>query len=161
MTAAPSKNSLHSVIALLQRVSKAAVVVSDDTIADIGPGLLAFIGIEKNDSESTAAALLNRILHYRMFADEAGKMNLDLLTTAGDLLMVPQFTLAANTKNGRRPGFEPAAAPQLAKERFEHLQTLTRERYPTAQFGVFGADMAVSLINQGPVTFWLQEACPA
>jgi D-tyrosyl-tRNA(Tyr) deacylase len=145
-------------IALIQRVSKAAVVVRDETVGHIGPGILALIGVERHDDAALAERLLTRVLTYRIFADAAGRMNLSLADTAGGLLLVPQFTLAADTHKGTRPGFSTAAAPEAARALFGELLTLARVRHPHVAAGEFGAHMEVSLVNDGPVTFWLRTA---
>ncbi|CUI07368.1 D-aminoacyl-tRNA deacylase [Massilia antarctica] len=143
-------------IALLQRVSDARVVVDGATIGAIDAGLLVLLCAEKGDSEKEADALLTKLLGYRVFGDEAGKMNRSLLDTNGGLLLVPQFTLAADTKSGTRPSFTPAASPQDGLRLFDHVVRQARARHPTVETGQFGADMKVSLTNDGPVTFWLQ-----
>lgn len=143
-------------IGLLQRVAEAAVRVGGDSVGTIGPGLLVLVGVEKDDTEAVAERLLERIVTYRVFSDESGRMNLDLLGTHGGLLLVPQFTLAAETAKGRRPGFSTAASPEQGKLLFDHLVALARRRVGHVATGVFGAHMQVSLTNDGPVTFWLQ-----
>ena len=143
-------------IGLLQRVRHARVDVQDKTIAEIGAGLLVLVGMEKNDDEARATRLLERLLSYRVFADEQDKMNLSLLDTGGGLLLVPQFTLAANTKKGTRPSFSEAAPPGRARELFHALQAEAESRYDNLACGEFAADMQVSLVNDGPVTFLLQ-----
>ena len=147
-------------IALIQRVSTASVSVSDECIAQIGVGMLALIGVEKQDSAKSADRLAERMLGYRVFPDEAGRMNLDLLAAGGDLLLVPQFTLAADTSKGRRPGFSTAASPAQASELFDYLATIVQPRVAVLCLGQFGADMQVSLVNDGPVTFWLRDSRP-
>lgn len=142
-------------IALIQRVSEASVCVKGEITGRIGTGLLALIGVERDDSEANANRLVERVLTYRVFGDEAGRMNLSLLDTAGGLLLVPQFTLAADTRKGTRPSFSSAAAPERARELFDYLVAVARERCSGVQTGLFGADMAVSLVNQGPGTFRL------
>jgi D-aminoacyl-tRNA deacylase len=134
------------------------VVVRDETVGQIGPGVLALIGVERHDDATHAERLLTRVLTYRIFADEAGRMNLSLADTAGGLLLVPQFTLAADTHKGTRPGFSTAAAPEAARALFGQLLTLARARHPHVAAGEFGAHMEVSLVNDGPVTFWLRTA---
>ena len=146
-------------IALIQRVSQAAVTVAGETVGEIGSGLLALVAVQADDSEAQAVRLLERLLGYRVFPDEAGRMNLSLAETSGGLLLVPQFTLAADTKKGMRPSFGPAAAPEQGEALFGHLLTLARAAHPTVATGRFGAHMQVSLVNDGPVTFWL-EASP-
>ena len=143
-------------IALLQRVTQAQVTVHRQTIAQIGPGLLVFIGVERSDAEKQADRLLQRLLHYRVFADQDGKMNLSLLEVHGGLLLVPQFTLAADTHKGLRPSFTPAAEPQHGEWLFDHMTRQARAQYDKVEAGRFGADMQVTLTNDGPVTFWLQ-----
>jgi D-tyrosyl-tRNA(Tyr) deacylase len=143
-------------IGLLQRVTEAEVRIAGEAVGGIGAGLLVLIGVEKNDTEAAAERLLERIVTYRVFSDESGKMNLDLLERKGGLLLVPQFTLAADTAKGRRPGFSTAASPEQGKRLFEHLVARARRRLGAAESGVFGANMQVRLTNDGPVTFWLQ-----
>lgn len=152
-------------IALLQRVSEARVLVNEElsgqTITgEIGKGILALIGVEKADSERTANRLLERIISYRMFPDEQGRMNLDLRQASGNLLLVPQFTLAANTDKGNRASFTSAAAPEEGKQLFDFLLINARQKLGRCETGRFGADMQVQLINDGPVTFWLQVSPP-
>ncbi|WP_428310824.1 D-aminoacyl-tRNA deacylase [Hydrocarboniphaga sp.] len=142
-------------IGLLQRVTRARVEVGGETVAAIGAGLLVLVGIEKADDEGAAARLLARLLGYRVFADAAGRMNRSLADTGGGLLLVSQFTLAADTRSGARPSFSAAAPPQQARTLYAHLVRLAGERHPQVASGVFGADMQVSLTNDGPVTFWL------
>lgn len=144
-------------IALLQRVLQANVRVADQTIAEIGTGLLVFVGIKPEDDDAAALRLLGRVLKYRVFADAAGKMNLSLAQVGGQLLLVPQFTLAADTRHGLRPGFSTAAAPDLGRRLYEGLVAAARTRYPGVESGAFGADMQVSLVNDGPVTFLLES----
>lgn len=143
-------------IALLQRVSQASVTVNGKTIGAISQGLLALIGVQRGDSEKQAVRLLQRLLSYRIFPDSAGKMNLDLMQAGGSLLLVPQFTLAADTNRGNRPSFTPAAPPGEGERLFSHLVALAGSELGDVQTGEFGADMKVQLINDGPVTFWLQ-----
>jgi D-tyrosyl-tRNA(Tyr) deacylase len=145
-------------IALLQRVTHAHVAVSGNDIGRIGPGLLVLVGVEKGDTSTQALRLLERVLAYRIFADADGKMNLSLSQTGGGLLLVPQFTLAADTRRGNRPGFSTAATPALGRELFDLFVELARKQHPQVATGEFGADMQVSLCNDGPVTFWLQVA---
>lgn len=144
-------------IGLLQRVSEAWVEVAQERVAIIGRGLLVLVAVRPADDEASAERLLDRLLKYRVFADEAGKMNLSLQQIGGDLLLVPQFTLAADTHRGLRPGFSTAAAPDQGKRLFEALVGAARARYPQVASGVFGAHMRVSLSNDGPVTFWLES----
>jgi D-aminoacyl-tRNA deacylase len=144
-------------IALLQRVSQADVTINENqTIAQIGQGLLVLIGIEKTDTIAVADRLLKRILYYRVFSDADDKMNLSLLDIKGDLLLVPQFTLPADTRKGNRPSFTPAAPPEQGKQLFDYLLAQARLQTVTVEAGQFAADMQVSLTNDGPVTFWLQ-----
>ncbi|MFM7397105.1 MAG: D-aminoacyl-tRNA deacylase [Gammaproteobacteria bacterium] len=143
-------------IALIQRVTEASVTVAGERIGAIGPGLLALVGVRPADDEQTAQRLLERLLAYRVFGDAEGRMNLSLAETGGALLLVPQFTLAADTRKGNRPGFSTAAPPEQAERLFDHLCALARRAHPVIATGKFGADMKVSLTNDGPVTFWLQ-----
>jgi D-aminoacyl-tRNA deacylase len=143
------------VIGLLQRVVEAAVDIETQRVASIGPGLLVLVGVRPSDDEASALRLLNRLLQYRIFADPAGKMNLSLAQIQGDLLLVPQFTLAAETHKGLRPGFSTAAPPDQGRRLFDYLVQAARERNGRVETGVFGAHMRVSLTNDGPVTFWL------
>jgi D-aminoacyl-tRNA deacylase len=145
------------VIALLQRVTRASVEIGGAPRASIGRGLLALIGVKPGDDEAHASRLAERLLNYRVFADEAGKMNLSLRQIGGDLLLVPQFTLAADTRHGLRPGFSGAAPPEQGRRLFDLLAHSAGARHPSVQTGVFGADMQVSLINDGPVTLWLES----
>jgi D-tyrosyl-tRNA(Tyr) deacylase len=145
-------------IALLQRVSHASVVVEGQEIGAIGAGLMVLLCAERGDSEKEADLLLAKLLGYRVFGDAAGKMNLSVLDVSGGLLLVPQFTLAADTKSGTRPSFTPAAAPADGLRLFDYFVGKARERHATVATGQFGADMKVSLTNDGPVTFWLQVA---
>jgi len=143
-------------IALIQRVSEATVSIEKKSVASIQIGLLALIGVEKTDTAATAKQLAEKILMYRVFSDDAGKMNLDIQVAGGALLLVPQFTLVADTRKGRRPGFSSGASPGQGQELFEQLVSdASTYSVPVAQ-GVFGADMQVALVNDGPVTFWLQ-----
>jgi len=146
------------VIALIQRVSKAAVAVDERLVGEIGSGILALIGFERGDETEQIEKLLTRLLTYRIFADDAGRMNLSLADTGGGLLLVPQFTLAADTRKGTRPGFSTAAAPELARTMFAKCVALARTRHAEVAAGEFGAHMQVSLVNDGPVTFWLRTA---
>jgi D-tyrosyl-tRNA(Tyr) deacylase len=143
-------------IALLQRVSDAKVVVDGATIGVIGAGLMVLVCAERNDTEKDADALLTKMLGYRVFSDDAGKMNRSVTDVAGGLLLVPQFTLAADTKSGTRPSFTPAAAPADGLRLFNYFVEQARLRHAVVQTGQFGADMKVTLTNDGPVTFWLQ-----
>jgi len=143
-------------IALIQRVSSAAVSVDARRVANIGRGILALIGIERGDDMTAGARLLDRVLAYRIFEDPAGHMNLSVQDVGGALLLVPQFTLAADTHKGTRPGFSSAAAPAIARDLFSQLDALARASLPLVAAGEFGAHMQVSLVNDGPVTFWLR-----
>ena len=143
-------------IALLQRVSEARVRVAGQITGEIARGLLIFIGVEKDDAEDQADRLIERCLTYRVFPDEADKMNRSVSDIEGGVLLVPQFTLAADTRSGTRPSFSSAAPPQQGLRLFEYVVAQTRRRHPQVQTGVFGANMQVSLVNDGPVTFWLQ-----
>jgi D-tyrosyl-tRNA(Tyr) deacylase len=144
------------VIGLLQRVKRASVKVAGAQIAAIGPGLLVLIGVERGDSPAVAERLAARLLAYRVFPDTAGRMNHCLTAAGGELLLVPQFTLVADTSRGNRPGFEPAAPPAVGQQLFEEVVTAARARWPRVQTGQFGADMEVELVNSGPVTFSLR-----
>ena len=145
-----------NVLTVIQRVTTAKVIVNDVTKGEIGKGIMALVAVQKGDTEKTAQRLLERVLNYRIFADGNDRMNLSLRDIQGGLLLVPQFTLAANTDKGNRPSFASAAAPEKGLELFSYLKTLTQTTYPFAEFGEFGADMKVSLINDGPVTFTLK-----
>ncbi len=145
-------------IGLLQRVTQARVDVDGECVARIGPGLLVLVGVERGDTPAEAERLLDRLAGYRVFPDAAGRMNLSLEDTGGDLLLVPQFTLAAATRKGTRPGFSTAASPADGERLFDHLVEGARRRLPVVRTGRFGAHMQVSLTNDGPVTFWLQAA---
>jgi D-aminoacyl-tRNA deacylase len=144
-------------IGLLQRVSKADVVVADQKVGAIGPGLLVLVGVRPNDDEASARRLLVRIQRYRIFPDDAGKMNLSLTQVKGQLLLVPQFTLAADTAKGLRPGFSTAAPPEQGRRLFDSFVQSARELHGSVETGVFGAHMQVSLTNDGPVTIWLES----
>ncbi len=144
-------------IGLLQRVSEASVRVEGETVGAIGPGLLVLLGVERGDGEAQAARLLERLLGYRVFEDEAGKMNLSLRDTGGGLLLVPQFTLPADTHKGTRPSFTPAAPPDEGRRWYDWmLLNAARGHGGEVAGGRFGADMQVALVNDGPVTFWLR-----
>jgi len=143
-------------IGLLQRVSTARVEVDGRLVGAIDAGLLVLIGIERGDGEAQACRLLERLLGYRVFADAEGKMNLSLRETGGGLLLVPQFTLAADTRKGMRPSFTPAASPAEGARLFHYLEAQARQCHAPVATGQFGAHMQVSLTNDGPVTFWLQ-----
>jgi len=142
-------------ITLLQRVSEARVDVAETKIAQIGRGILVLVGVQADDDESRARYFVDRMLNYRVFADSDGKMNLSLIDIEGGLLLVPQFTLAANTKKGRRPSFTSAASPQHGKRIFDAMIDYARAGYDPVACGQFAADMKVHLVNDGPVTFIL------
>ena len=144
-------------IGLMQRVTEASVHVEGALVGAIGPGLLVLVGVQAGDTAAQGERLLERLVTYRVFADEAGKMNRSLDDVGGGLLLVPQFTLAADTHKGTRPGFSTAAAPEAGRERFDALVALAHARLPgRVATGRFGADMKVALVNDGPVTFWLE-----
>lgn len=143
-------------IALLQRVTHASVVVQGERIAVIDGGLLVLVCAERGDSEREADLLLAKLMGYRVFADAAGKTNLSLVDVGGGLLLVPQFTLAASTNSGTRPSFASAAAPADGKRLFDYMLAQAGAAHPVVQSGQFGADMQVTLTNDGPATFWLQ-----
>jgi D-tyrosyl-tRNA(Tyr) deacylase len=147
-------------IALIQRVSHAHVSVSDNIIGKIAQGLLVLVCAERDDTPVQAQALCDKLLKYRVFSDAQGKMNLSVKDIGGGILLVPQFTLAADTNSGTRPSFTPAAAPALASELFRQFVELTRARHHPVETGEFGADMQVTLCNDGPVTFWLECKAP-
>ena len=154
--AAALEETTRVMIALIQRVSEAAVHVNGKVIGEIGAGILALVAVEKGDTEKQADRLLQRVLSYRIFPDSEGLMNLDVCQAGGELLLVPQFTLAANTHKGNRASFTSAAAPDEGARLFDHFVERTRLAMPGTQTGRFGADMKVRLVNDGPVTFWLQ-----
>lgn len=143
-------------IGLLQRVSQAEVRVENRTVGAIATGLLVLVGVERGDREAQADRLLERMLTYRVFPDAEGRMNRSLQDIGGGLLLVSQFTLAADTHKGTRPGFSPAATPEEGRRLFDYLANRARERHGVVQTGEFGAHMQVQLTNDGPVTFWLQ-----
>ena len=144
-------------IGLIQRVTHADVEVAGNQIAKIDQGILLLLGVEKEDTEQNAKDLLSKVINFRIFEDENQKMNLSLLNIGGDLLVVPQFTLPADTRKGTRPSFTSAAPPELGKRLFDHFLVLAKEQISQVETGEFGADMKVSLTNDGPVTFWLQK----
>ena len=143
-------------IALIQRVLSARVEVAGETVGAIGPGLLALVAVEPQDGEPQARRMLERLLGYRVFSDAAGKMNRSLADTGGGLLLVSQFTLAADTRSGMRPSFTSAAPPEHGRRWFDRLLELARAAHPAVETGRFGAHMQVHLVNDGPVTFWLE-----
>jgi D-tyrosyl-tRNA(Tyr) deacylase len=145
-------------IGLLQRVADARVEVAGETVGEIGPGLLVLVGVERGDGEQQADRLLERLLGYRVFGDPEGKMNLSVREIGGGLLLVPQFTLAADTRKGMRPSFTPAAPPDEGERLFGYLLDQARRQHASVAAGRFGAHMRVSLTNDGPVTFWLRTA---
>jgi len=145
-------------ISLIQRVTSASVQVGDETIGSIGAGLLALVAVQPDDGEAQARRMLERLLGYRVFADEAGKMNRSLSDTGGGLLLVSQFTLAADTRSGMRPSFTRAAPLEQGRRWFERLLELARAAHPGVESGRFGAHMVIRLVNDGPVTFWLDTA---
>jgi len=143
-------------IVLIQRVNRACIRIEGETHAEIGKGLLALVGFEREDDEAAIGRMVDRLLSYRVFADAEGRMNLDLKTISGELLLVSQFTLAASTSKGLRPGFSGAKAPAEAEQLFAQMVKVATERHPATQSGVFAANMQVSLENDGPVTFILR-----
>ena len=145
-------------IGLLQRVTEARVLVEGAPVGAIGAGLLVLVCAERGDTEKEADALLGKLLAYRVFGDDAGKMNRSVVDVGGALLLVPQFTLAADTRSGTRPSFTPAASPQDGLRLFDYFVARARDRHAAVETGRFGADMKVSLTNDGPVTFWLQSS---
>ena len=148
-------------IGLLQRVNRARVLVDERPVAGIAAGLLVLVGVERGDTSAQAARLAERICGYRVFPDAAGRMNLSVVERAGEVLLVPQFTLAANTDKGMRASFARAAGPDTGERLFEALVAAIRARHGNIQTGVFGAHMQVELVNDGPVTFWLDTGGPA
>ena len=154
-------------IALIQRVTRADVRVNEAVVGAIERGILALIGVRQGDDAASADRLLERILAYRIFPNEQGRMNLSLSDIGGGLLLVPQFTLAADTRKGNRAGFSTAAAPEVAKRLFDYLVAQARASQASrasqvpVEAGIFGADMQVALVNNGPVTFWLETAVSA
>lgn len=147
-------------IGLLQRVSSASVDVDGTRIAEIGAGLLVLIGVERGDTDAQAARLAERLLSHRVFSDADGRMNLSLRDTGGQILLVPQFTLAADTRKGNRPGFSTAADPEIGRELYAALVKHVQAQHGDTQTGRFGADMTVSLCNEGPVTIHLRVPPP-
>ncbi len=143
-------------IGLLQRVTTASVVINNETVAAIERGIMVLVGVERDDSTDKAKRLFDKLVNYRVFPDNTGKMNLSLNDVAGGLLLVPQFTLVADTRKGLRPGFSNGASPEHGKTMFDFLVKHADSHYQGSCSGVFGADMQVKLVNDGPVTFWLQ-----
>ena len=142
-------------IALLQRVSRASVAVNQEVVGAIDHGLLVLLGVEKSDTEAKAERMVERVIGYRVFSDADGKMNLSLNDTGGGLLVVSQFTLVADTRKGTRPSFSSAAPPDLGRHLYEHFLDLSKRHITSVASGIFAADMQVSLVNDGPVTFSL------
>jgi D-tyrosyl-tRNA(Tyr) deacylase len=142
-------------IGLIQRVTSASVSVDKECVGEINNGILLLLGVEKGDNEAITKRLVNRVINYRIFEDTTGRMNLSLLATQGELLVVPQFTLPADTKKGTRPSFTPAAPPELGDTLYQQFITNARLQVDHVQTGIFGADMQVALVNNGPATFWL------
>lgn len=147
-------------IALLQRVSNASVRTGDRSVGAIGKGLLVLVAVQQGDTATEVDRLLDRLLSYRVFPDAEGKMNLSLRDIRGGLLLVPQFTLAADTRKGNRPGFSRAAAPDEGRRLFEQFVACAHAAHETVATGEFGSDMQVQLVNDGPVTFWLEVTPP-
>lgn len=143
-------------ITLLQRITSASVVIDNATVAKVEAGMLVFVAVQKQDTESTAEKMQQRILAYRIFADQQNKMNKNICEVNGDILVVPQFTLAANTTKGLRPNFSSAATPDQGKRLFDYFLDKLKAEYDRVSSGKFAADMQVHLVNDGPVTFWLE-----
>jgi D-aminoacyl-tRNA deacylase len=143
-------------IALIQRVSEARIIIGEKVVAEIGHGVLALIGVRRGDNDASVGRLLERVLSYRIFPDSEGRMNRSVREVAGGVLLVPQFTLAADTKKGTRAGFSSAAEPEEARRLFTQLIEAARATYAPVSAGVFGAHMRIALVNDGPVTFWLE-----
>ncbi len=143
-------------IGLLQRVTQASVSVDNVIIGEINQGILVLVGVAKTDTHASAERLIERLLSYRVFADDAGKMNRSVVEVNGGVLLVPQFTLVADTKKGMRPGFSAGASPETGRQLFDHCVQSARLRHNNIATGQFGADMQVALINDGPVTFWIE-----
>ena len=142
--------------ALLQRVSSASVTVGGTCVGDIGHGLLVLLGLDKNDNEAAADRMVDKLLGYRVFADSEGRMNCNVADVAGGVLLVSQFTLSADTRKGLRPSFSAAMPPAQAVQLYDYMLSQLRRRHPDVAAGEFGADMQVSLVNDGPVTFMLE-----
>jgi D-aminoacyl-tRNA deacylase len=153
---APPQSELRTMIALIQRVLHASVDVEGERVGAIGPGLLALVAVEPDDAEAQVQRMLERLLGYRIFSDDDGKMNRSVTDIGGGLLLVSQFTLAADTKKGMRPSFTSAASPEHGRKYFDRLVECARAEHQDVATGRFGANMQVSLVNDGPVTFWLQ-----
>ncbi len=156
LTPTAGRGDHAGMIALIQRVTQARVTVQGETVGAIGPGLLALVAVQPGDGEAAYERMAGRLLAYRVFGDADGRMNRSLADTGGGLLLVSQFTLAADTGKGLRPSFTSAAAPGEARAGFDRLVDLCRARHPLVETGRFGAHMEVALVNDGPVTFWLQ-----
>jgi D-tyrosyl-tRNA(Tyr) deacylase len=144
-------------IGLLQRVTRGRVEIGGSCVGEIGRGMVVLVGVQRDDDEAKAERLLQRLLGYRIFPDESGRMNLSLRDVRGGLLLVPQFTLAADTRKGTRAGFSSAADPALGERLFQLIVERARQQHETVASGIFGADMQVGLVNDGPVTFWLES----
>jgi len=140
-------------LSIIQRVSSASVIVESKQVADIQQGILALVCVEKDDVKANFDKMADKLLKYRIFEDDAGKMNLSLQDISGEIILVPQFTLAANTSKGNRPSFSDGCPPDIAKENFQEFVKAFKSKYANTQTGIFGADMKVSLVNDGPVTF--------
>ena len=143
-------------ICLIQRVTQGSVTVQQKTIGSIQTGLVVLVGFQANDTLTNVTKMIHKLLHYRVFPDEQGKMNLNIQQIQGELLLIPQFTLAANTQSGLRPSFSSAAPPSQAETLFDEFVAQIQTQYQSIQTGEFGADMQVTLTNDGPVTFWLE-----
>ena len=143
-------------IGLIQRVKQAKVEVEDQVVGQIQQGILLLLGVEKHDSQASAEKLCNKVLNYRIFVDQQDKMNLNIRQISGELLVVSQFTLVADTQKGNRPGFSSGASPELGAELYEHFIACAKKTGLVCETGKYGADMQVSLVNDGPVTFWLE-----
>jgi D-tyrosyl-tRNA(Tyr) deacylase len=143
-------------ICLIQRCLSGSVSINNENVASIKQGMVVLVGFEPNDEQSTLEKMSHKLLNYRLFADDQDRMNLNIQQVHGEILLVPQFTLAANTHSGLRPSFSDAAQPAIAKQLFSDFHNLTKTQFLATQKGVFGADMQVALVNDGPVTFWLQ-----
>lgn len=148
--------SIHIVIGLLQRVTQASVTVDNKVVGEIGAGLMVLVGVQKQDTEQSVSRLVERLLGYRVFPDDQGKMNLSLSDIQGGLLLVPQFTLAADTRKGMRPSFSSAAPPEMGQQLFNRAAEIARQHHEKVETGIFGANMQVALVNDGPVTFHIE-----
>ena len=145
-------------IGLIQRTTSASVTIGETEVAKIGTGMLVLVGFKRSDEQQRLDRFVERLLNYRLFPDEAGRMNRSLRDINGELLLVPQFTLTADTNVGNRPSFSPTASPESGRKLFEALCRRVQQAWPRSASGVFGADMQVALVNDGPVTFWLEVA---